>query len=442
MNKAHRFGKDLQRIIGYAKDDDAKIFKPKLFCKTRWIAYSFDAMKSTHNNYKYMYRSLTEKRDDMVDKIGNSTFVVDMSLLTDIYSQQSQFSKSLQTTDLFDWHVRKAINLCNRELEVMANALKDQSLGTEELAKINFNGGPSLLKYTSSVMKELKEKGEFHGQPITIRQHRPMSHGTREATQSRTSNETEFDSVFAHSRRKAAEYIENLLQKITIRFEGQMDPENEQGLKRKDISESMCVLFDMESILTRDPSEVPAEALKYYSTGAKAAGFLESTSTLARLSEQYKLFQECIHTHAKRAYENAQGSLEKRNEEKKFYTQLMNGHFNAKTFMDINQILLTGMLRLSNESQCESFASMIKRIHDNRGALGLKKLSMETFIAKNGPSTSIQADPLLKLSLKRELGEVKDWHFIPKPKKNSLNFPSSSKVIDDINKKEGIISFL
>ncbi len=153
-----------------------------------------------------------------------------------------------------------------------------------------------------------------------------------------------------------------------------MNPDNDQGLKRKEISESTTLLFDMEAILARNSSDIPTEALKLYSERAKKAGFLEHTCTLPRLIDQFKLFQDAIHTNAKRSYENADSSLGKRHEEKKFYTLLMNGLFNAITFKDINHLLLTAMLRLSNESRCESMASTIKRIHDGRGALDLKKI--------------------------------------------------------------------
>lgn len=60
VNKIYHCGKNLESFIGSAQNDQEQVNQPKLFSNIRWIGYSYDCMKNTQNNFKYMYQNLTK----------------------------------------------------------------------------------------------------------------------------------------------------------------------------------------------------------------------------------------------------------------------------------------------------------------------------------------------------------------------------------------------
>jgi len=80
---------------------------------------------------------------------------------------------------------------------------------------------------------------------------------------------------------------------------------------------------------------------------------------------------------------------------------------------------------------------------ENRGRLGLDKLSDEISISWNAGNSATASDEFFKDSLEKRFGKNRsDWHFTTKTKQTSLlKFHTTSNTVDKIRKQKGRIAW-
>jgi len=169
----------------------------------------------------------------------------------------------------------------------------------------------------------------------------------------------------------------------------------------KNILEVTENLFSLRDVCSREKGEIPDCSLQDYSSRAKLAGFLESNFTHDELQTQYRDFSASVHDNVKQNFERVETFKEKIRIEHDFYNKLIHGKYRGNEFPEVTHLAASATIRLSNECQVESMASVVGRHSEGRGSLDPKTLNKECFISWNGPPPTSQANKMIDRALKR-----------------------------------------
>jgi hypothetical protein len=406
INKKITHGKAFLEMQTVAAESGERFYTPFQASQTRFAAYGHRVLDNFRNNYNFIYDYLNKNQDDDQYSIDNVSFVLGLSLKTDIMKTISNMSRDFQEVNSLPWRRTDYINSTINKLEHMV-----ESLGSNQVHEN--------LVHVGECMKELTEHATFQQKPITferLRVHRSRS--KKSDSQLSTVDE-------------AVDYIkkqgERFVSSFSSEFRGRV---NKYG-NESSVYPMMEASFKLENVVNAQKSHsVPEEFMEYFRL-AQCASYLPDDIQEDEISDQYRAFSFVVSDLVEQDKQFHKTDLQVKPwvvEQRVFNTI-----FNSKCYQscrDVTDLLLSACVRAQSEAPCESMGSYIKNVVEYR-PMDHKNLEREVFISYNGPDQwSDQCEKLVFDALSMHFAGKPNWHFYKKEEtKGKLDSFLVSKVV-------------
>jgi hypothetical protein len=406
INKKITHGKAFAEMQTVATEAGERFYTPFQASQTRFAAYGHRVLDNFRNNFNFIYDYLNKNQDDDQYSIDNVSFVLGLSLKTDIMKTISNMSRDCQEVNSLPWRRTEYINSTLAKLEQMV-----ESVGTNQVHES--------LVHVDDCLKELTEHATFQQKPITFERLRVHCSRLKKS-------DTQVSSLD-----EATDYIKKQGERFVSTFSTQFRNRVNKYENESAIYPLIEASFKLENIVNAQESRsVPEEFIEYFRL-AKSASYLPEDILEDEILDQYRAFSFAVSDLVQQDKEFHPNDLQIKPwvVEQRVFNKI----FNSKCYQscrDVTDLLLSACVRAQSEAPCESMGSYIKNVAEYR-PIDHKNLEKEVFISYNGPDQwSDQCEKLVFDALSMHFAGKPNWHFYKKEEtKGKLDSFLVSKVV-------------